>query len=243
MSIPTIPDAPDVQQFDLIPLRSMGDEEVFEAASNDFWPRVKPFAEDLMATNQWINTVYAAMGEAYQETSSAAQTATEKAGEAVQAATDASGYAQAAQDAIALLGEGAIVDGEPSETSAWPSLRTSNELAAKRDLDDTSLRRYDLASSTPTGATVTLDLSEQQVFRNAVTETRTFELSNVPASDKAMTVVLHLFDPDLPTRAINWPAGIIWGGGSAPEFLGTAAVVTLLWTGQEWLGSAGVDNA
>lgn len=110
-------------------------------------------------------------------------------------------------------------------------------LNAKRALTNTSFPRYDLASSAPTGSTITLDFATQQVFRIAVTESKTIAFSNVPGSDKALTAVLHLSDASLPTRVINWPASIVWDDGAAPSLASTFARVLLLWDGDSWTGS------
>lgn len=238
MSIPTISAPPAVQQFDLIPLRSMGDDEIFETACNDFWPRVKPFAEDLTAAGDWIGTVYIAMGEAYQLTADAAQTAIDKAGEAAGSAQTAGEHAQTAQNAIAVLEPGAIVNGDPAPNTAWPSERTAQELALKRGLSDAS---YPSVSQTGTG-TVTLDLWLAPSFRHAVTGTTTFEFANEEGAGKSEPVALYLYDASLGTRVINYPAGVSFGD-EAPEFEGkTWALVLFFWSGGEWVGSVGAQG-
>ncbi|WP_447556436.1 hypothetical protein [Vreelandella sp. EE22] len=122
MSIPTIPDAPDVQQFDLIPLRNMGDDEIFERASNDFWPRIKPFAEDLKASTQWMMRALAIVQQGHSESTTAAQTATDKAGKANQSAQEADASKKAAAESAASV-----------KQSADDAARANTESQAARD--------------------------------------------------------------------------------------------------------------
>ncbi|MFI0472975.1 hypothetical protein ACGLWX_09700 [Halomonas sp. HMF6819] len=67
----------------------MGDDEIFEEASNDFWPRVSPFAEDLKASTQWMMQALAIVRQGHTESTGAAQTATEKASAAGKSAEGA----------------------------------------------------------------------------------------------------------------------------------------------------------
>lgn len=149
-----------------------------------------------------------------------------------------------AQAAVATLPEGTINDVLTQPDTAWSSQKIDAELALKRDLTNNSFPRYDVTTSTLGGTgTVTFDVSIQQTYRHAVTGTRTFVFSNPPASTRATTLVLNLYDPSLPSRTINWPAGIIWDAGLTPEFRGTEVVVVFFWNGANWFGTVGVDNA
>ncbi|MDC8803953.1 hypothetical protein PRZ61_10945 [Halomonas pacifica] len=132
---------PTIQQFDLVPLRNMTQEE-FDAASLDFWPRVKPFAEDLKEAVDYIEaSLNTADGSV--QAAQAAQTGAESArdaaqghsGDALTQANRAQDEADRAEAAVAALPEGTINDAITSPTTAWSSEKIAQEIAGSSNLD------------------------------------------------------------------------------------------------------------
>lgn len=113
----------------------------------------------------------------------------------------------------------------------------------KSDLDDIKADgRFPLAAVTGnvTGAT-TLDLSANHVYLHTLTGNVTYTL-DLP--DTGSTYLIALTQDATGSRTVSWPASVKWAGGTAPT-LSTAAgskdVVSLLYTGTEFLGTFGKD--
>lgn len=69
--------------------------------------------------------------------------------------------------------------------------------------------------------TLTLDLSAATLFYVALDSAiTTFTLSNTPASPKVFSFVLQ-FVADGTARAVTWPTGTRWSGGTAPSLTST----------------------
>lgn len=241
---------PDITQLPDPPQRGV-DPVLFAQQYNALFAAQQAFVDEVNAAGAYVQQ---AATEANQSRVDAefAQGASELAQDLSEDARDltlgyrneAETFKNQAQAAVATLPEGTINDLLTQPDTAWSSQKIDAELALKRDLTNNSFPRYDVTTSTLGGTgTVTFDVSSQQTYRHAVTGTRTFVFSNPPASTRATTLVLNLYDPSLPSRTINWPAGIVWDAGLTPEFRGTEVVIVFFWNGANWFGTVGVDNA
>ncbi|MBF8726129.1 hypothetical protein [Pseudomonas putida] len=95
-----------------------------------------------------------------------------------------------------------------------------------------SLRRYDLDVATTTAV---LDLNVSQVFKINATQQRVLTFANVPAANRAMSVVLHITGKS----NVTWPIGILWNNSQVPVLGNAWTTVILIWIGDGWVGSVG----
>lgn len=104
----------------------------------------------------------------------------------------------------------------------------------RKGLAWSSFDRYDLVVNAAVAGQ--LDLAAGNVFTvaNSSATTISFKAGTVPGSTRTMTVVLVING----NATITWPT-ITWNGGAAPSLGASVTVVTLLWDGTRWIGTAG----
>lgn len=166
-----------------------------------------------------------------QVASQSAQAASQHAGAAKTHADAAKGYRDTAQSAAVAA----------QSSAGLPALAGKGGLPLIAKPDGTgveysgSLRRYDLDLAT---ATATLDLGAGQVFKVSASQDRTLVFANLPAANRAMTVVVHVTG----RATINWPAGILWNNSQVPVLGNTWTTIILIWVGDGWVGSVGARS-
>ncbi|MBA1209384.1 hypothetical protein [Pseudomonas fulva] len=157
-----------------------------------------------------------------------AQSAGQQAAAAKSQADAAKGYRDTAQSAAAAA-QGAA--GLPALTG-----KGGLPLVVKPDGSGVeysgSLRRYDLDVATTTAV---LDLNVSQVFKINATQQRILTFANVPAANRAMSVVLHITGKS----NVTWPIGILWNNSQVPVLGNAWTTVILIWIGDGWVGSVG----
>jgi len=109
-------------------------------------------------------------------------------------------------------------------------------LNAKRDVTDTSFKKYDLDVYT---STTYLYVSQYQVIKVSVGANRSLSFLGSPPSGRALTMVVYLYGTYMANYSVTWPSNITWTGKQAPVLDGTQATVVLFWTGNEWMGTLG----
>ncbi|MCK2124304.1 hypothetical protein [Pseudomonas sp. PNPG3] len=242
MATPTItplPEAPSRQN-------SAG---TFATLADNFMSALPQFADQMNHAIDYI-------GDQAESASESAQLATSNGAAqvdlATQRATSASQSAQsAAQQALASKAQADAAKGYRDTAQAaaaaaqgaagLPALAGKGGLPLIAKSDGTgveysgSLRRYDLDVATTTAA---LDLSLSQVFKINASQQRTLTFSNPPATNRAMSVVVHITGKS----NINWPSGILWNNSQVPVLGDAWTTVILIWIGDGWVGSVGARS-
>lgn len=101
--------------------------------------------------------------------------------------------------------------------------------------------KFDIYTLKVIDAANTIDWNSARQFRltNTVAGARTIALTNIPAADRAATVVVKVYGK---VAAFNWtiPAGkgtLRWFDGTAPAFTNDVTTIVFNWDGQELVGS------
>ena len=101
----------------------------------------------------------------------------------------------------------------------------------RRQLAWERLNRYDVKLATTTNL---MDLAAQQVFIVDGTANRTLQFTWEPPADRAMAAIIRINGSG---GVITWPANILWNKNIAPVLGDAFTVVTLVWTGNGWIGT------
>jgi hypothetical protein len=96
-------------------------------------------------------------------------------------------------------------------------------------------------SSSASGASYTVDLTQGTVFDVTMSAACTFTFSNPPPSTKVGSFTLILRQDGTGSRLATWPAAVDWPGASAPTLSTTASAVDILTfitpdAGTTWFG-------
>ncbi len=116
---------------------------------------------------------------------------------------------------------------------------TINDLSARNVTVSGSLSNpvYDAGTS---GSTKTIDFGSGSLQKLSITASVTFTFSNAVAGT---VYVLKLTQSGAGGFTYTWPGTVKWPGGTAPtgSATGKTDVITLLWDGTSYYGTAGLN--
>ena len=140
-----------------------------------------------------------------------------------------------------------LADTIPDDTKAymlkagvWSDLALVNTIPADTGtyvLKGGVWTRFDTYTLKALVATTTVDFNLGRVFRITNTANATVALTNIPAADRATTVVVKVYGK---VGSYQWtlPSGSIrWFDGAAPVFTNDITTIVFTWDGQEMTGS------